>query len=106
MYAVCGQAQKSINWRANIERMLDMLISREAARIHRTGVSGIEIGDGQVLRKIRRQAHLLAPKLAVWIVQPGLTRAAASIGQLHLLAVTELYLKETYAVPLGVIASA
>jgi hypothetical protein len=105
LYAVCGQAQKSVSWRGNIERMLDMLIRRDTARIQRTGVSGIEIGSGQILRKLRRQAHLLAPRFAVWIVQPGLSKALASTKQLHLLAVTELYLKETYAAPFAVIGS-
>ena len=70
-----------------------------------TGVSGIETGTGQALRKLRRQAHLLVPKMAVWVVQPGLSKALASTQQLHLLAVTELYLRETYAAPFGVIGS-
>lgn len=82
-----------------------MVISRDAARVRRTGVSGIEIGNGPLLRKLRRQAHLLVPNLAVWVVQPGISRALASTNQLHLLAVTELYLKETYAAQFGVIAS-
>lgn len=106
LYAVCGQAQKSINWRSDIERMLDMLITRDAARTARTGVSGIEVGNGKLLRQILRQAHLMVPKLAIWVVQPGLSKAMASTNQLLLLAVTELYLNETFAAPFGVIASA
>lgn len=106
LYAVCGQAQKSVSWRGNVERMLDMLISRDVARIQRTGVSGIEVGNSQIFRRLRRQAHLLSPRFAVWIVQPGLSKALASTNQLHLLAVTELYLKETYAAPFAVIGSA
>jgi superfamily II DNA or RNA helicase len=106
LYAVCGQAQKSVIWRGNVERMLDMLINRDAARFQRTGISGIELGDGKLLRKVRRRAHLLAPSLSVWIVQPGMSKAAATTNQLQLLAVTELYLNETHAAPFGVIASA
>lgn len=106
LYAVCGQAQKSILWRGNVERMLTMLTNRDAARNQRTGVSGIEVGDGKLLRKLRRRAHLLAPSLSVWIVQPGMSKAAATANQLQLIPVTELYLKETYAAPFGVIASA
>ena len=106
LYAVCGQAQKSIAWRNNIERMLTMLLNRESARVLRSGVSGIEIGDAKLLRRLRRRAHLLAPSLSVWIAQPGLSRAAATVNQLQLLAVTELYLKETHGAPFGVLASA
>jgi superfamily II DNA or RNA helicase len=106
LYAVCGQAQKSVGWRANVERMMSMLIKREIARRHRTGISGIDVGDLRLLRKIARRIHLLEPVFAVWIAQPGLSKALASVGQLHLLSVTELYLKETHAAPFGVIASA
>jgi superfamily II DNA or RNA helicase len=105
LYAVCGQAQKSILWRENVERMLTMLINRDSARAQRTGVSGIEVGDGKLLRKLKRRVHLLAPSLSVWIVQPGMSKAAATTNQLQLLAVTELFLKETCASPFGVIAS-
>jgi hypothetical protein len=48
----------------------------------------------------------MTPKLAIWVVQPGLSKAAATTNQLVLLAVTELYLNETFAAPFGVIASA
>jgi hypothetical protein len=105
LYAVCGQAQKSIAWRSSIERMLSMLIKRTGARSHRTGSSGIELGDTKMLRKLSRRAHLLEPAFSVWIVQPGVSKTAATTNQLHLLAVTELYLKETHAVPFGLIAS-
>ena len=40
------------------------------------------------------------------IVQPGLSKAAASIEQLKLLSLTEVFLWETRMIELGVIASA
>ncbi|MEJ0035181.1 MAG: DEAD/DEAH box helicase family protein [Gammaproteobacteria bacterium] len=106
LYAVCGQAQKSIVWRENIARMLEMLVVRDSQRARRSGVSGIERGNSTLLRKLWRKSHLLAPNFSVWIVQPGLSKAKVSERQLHLLAVTELYLKETFNVPLSVIGSA
>jgi hypothetical protein len=105
LYTVCGQAQKCVVWRESLTRMLEMLIKREDRRASRIGVSGIEKGDSKSLRQLFRRAHLLIPEFAVWVVQPALSRAAASVNQLHLLAVTELYLKETFAIPFGVIAS-
>jgi hypothetical protein len=47
----------------------------------------------------------LTPEFRIFIVQPGLSKGRAGEDQLALLAVTELYLQETYAIPLGVIAS-
>jgi hypothetical protein len=45
------------------------------------------------------------PHPNVFLVQPGMSRAGASLAQLQLLAVTERYPTETYEVPLGVICS-
>jgi hypothetical protein len=44
-------------------------------------------------------------RLRVFIVQPGLSVAEVSQEQLELLAVTESYLKQTFAVPLEIVAS-
>jgi hypothetical protein len=44
-------------------------------------------------------------KLKVFVVQPGLSKAAASASQMTLLAVTERYLSDTYEVPFSVMCS-
>ena len=44
-------------------------------------------------------------RLRAFIVQPGLSIAEVSKEQLELLAVTENYLKETFAVPLEIVGS-
>lgn len=54
---------------------------------------------------MKRRLRTLRPEFHISIVQPGLSQACAEMAQLELLAVTELYLQETYAVPFGVIAS-
>jgi superfamily II DNA or RNA helicase len=106
LYAVCGQAQKSIRWRESVDRLLAHLRLREGRRISAGQPSRIEKGDARILHEIVNGAHLLRPDYRVWIVQPGLSKSRASAEQLRLLGATELYLSETYRIPLHVIASA
>lgn len=105
LYAVCGQAQRSAHWKGDPDRLFTHLIAREFSRIKRTGVTRFEHGDLKTLPTLRRRAQELTPRFTVHVVQPGLSRSAATVNQLELLAATELYLKETFAVNFGVIAS-
>lgn len=105
LYEVCGQAQRSVSWRGVVERLLEHLERREAKRKKGGQVSRFELGDAAALRALRRKAQDLGPAMEVVIVQPGLARHEASDDQLDLLAVTELYLRETFGVPLRVIGS-
>lgn len=105
LYAVCGQAQSSVFWKGQVESLIEHLLRREAKRIARGGVSRFERGDNKALKIIRRRLRSLKPEFQIHIVQPGLSKSQANTAQLDLLAVTELYLKETYGVTLAVIAS-
>ncbi|MFT9206418.1 hypothetical protein [Acetobacter orientalis] len=68
-------------------------------------VSRFERGDLRGLRDLGKKAKLLLPEFKVFIVQPGLSKKALVNRQLDLLGATELYLMDTAAIPLGVIAS-
>jgi superfamily II DNA or RNA helicase len=105
LYAVCGQAVKSVPWKGRIEKMCRLLGKRQAAREARTGVSGFEVGDRSALVALRRRARYLNVTLTITVVQPGLSAAQASEAQLDLLAATASYVKETYAADLRVIGS-
>ena len=105
LYAVCGQAQRSVFWRGDVRRLLGHLRRREEARLRKHEVSRFERGDFALLDDISRGAPFLMPEFKISIVQPGLSKGGASVDQLDLLAVTELYLRETHAIELGVIAS-
>ena len=105
LYAVCGQAQKSVAWKADAENLIRHLRVRSAARRDRHGVDRFERGDEAGLTALGHKARFLIPDVRIFIVQPGLSRAGASVGQLDLLAATEAYLRETYAVPLTVVGS-
>jgi hypothetical protein len=106
LYAVCGQAVKSVPWRGRVEKMCKLLGKREAAREARTRVSGFELGDRSALVALRRRARYMTIFLTITIVQPGLSAQAASTAQLNLLAAAASYVKETYAADLRVIGNA
>lgn len=106
LYAVCGQAQRSVGWRGNVEGLLEHLMRRDERRRRLHGVSRFERGDNAKLRELLYRLRTLTPEVKVFVVQPGLSRAAAGASHLDLFAATELYLQETLAVGFGVIASA
>ncbi|WP_149536620.1 DEAD/DEAH box helicase [Siccirubricoccus phaeus] len=106
LYVVCGQAQKSVRWRGDAEALFRHLQLREGQRIARGAPSRFERGDLAALRRLEGQLRGAEREFSVFIVQPGLSRAAAEGDHLELLAATETYLMETFGLPLGVIASA
>jgi superfamily II DNA or RNA helicase len=109
LYEVCGQAQKSICWMASPEKRTDLfthLLRREARRQEAGALSRYEIGDGELLLTIREMSHLCPVSLKIYIVQPGVSKAAATRDQLELMSATENHLMETFQLGFGVIASA
>jgi hypothetical protein len=94
MYELCGQAQKSARRRGNTPEMIGRLISRERQRLRRGARSGFEHGDLDGLYRLSDQSSRLLPNLEVVIVQPGLSKARVSADILHLLASTEVYVRE------------
>jgi len=109
LYEVCGQAQRSVKWLVNRGARVELfvhLLRRNAMRIARQRPTRFERGDPDVLRDIRDKSQLYDLSLKIFVVQPGLSKAAATIDQMTLLAVTERYLKETYEIPFEVICSA
>jgi hypothetical protein len=108
LYVVCGQAQRSICWLANKDRRTDLfahLLKREGQRLAKGKATRFDLGDRQKLGELHELSRRCEVSLSVFIVQPGLSQAAASRSQLLLLAVAERYLTETYQVPFAVICS-
>lgn len=105
LYAVCGQAQRSVHWKSRVRELIQHMLRRDDTRRNRTGVSRFELGDLQRLREISRRVSFFTTEVKIFVVQPGLSAATAATNQLELLAVTEVYLKETFQIDLGVIAS-
>lgn len=108
LYVVCGQAQRSANWLTNRERRTDFfnhLLKRNAARETNGKSSRIERGDIELLKRLKDMSRYQDVRFKVIIVQPGLSKKVATESQLTLLAVTERYLSDTYAIPLTVICA-
>ena len=106
LYDVCGQIQKSIRWLEKPRDLFTHLMRREPRRYKGNEATRYEIGSVKDLLRIREKVESQRTLLRAFLVQPGLSVAQASTEQLELLAVTENYLMETFAVPLTVIASA
>ena len=105
LYEVCGQAQKSVRWREYPARLLKRMRKRENARMAVGHPSRFERGDIGTLKGLISCCQELEPDYHVWIVQPGLSKAIIEPKQMDLLAATEVFLSETYGIPLRVIAS-
>jgi hypothetical protein len=105
LYAVCGQAQKSIRWREYPRSFLKHLQKREADRVKASRPSRLEKGSTSLLNSITNQWRDLIFEFEVVIVQPGISKTAVSSPQLELLAATESYLLETWNIPLTVWSS-
>jgi superfamily II DNA or RNA helicase len=108
LYVLCGQAQRSIGWLHNKDRKTDLfthLLRREATRVDSGRPSRLEIGTKETILELREQSRRHEVRLKVFIVQPGLSKAVASLEQMRLLGVTEQFLLETYEVPFGIICS-
>lgn len=105
LYEVCGQAQKSIRWLEKPRDLFTHLLRREPRRRGTRQATRYEIGSATDLLRIREKADSQRVSLRVFIVQPGLSKAEATREQLELLAVTENYLLETFAVPFAIVAS-
>ncbi len=105
LYELCGQAQKSVRWREKPRGLFTHLMRREPLQFKGDSITQYELGGKSDLLRVRERVEVQPMHLRVFVVQPGLSKVEASQEQLELLAVTENYLLETFAVPLKVVAS-
>ena len=95
LYEVCGQAQKSVRWKRNLELMFRHLIRREKNRESRYDRTGFILGDGNKLYELEDKSRFVRAQFSIVIAQPGLAKKDISPPLLKLLASTEVYLHET-----------
>jgi superfamily II DNA or RNA helicase len=105
LYEVCGQAQKSIRWLEKPRDLFTHLLRREPRMSKGKKYTRYQLGDEADLLRIREKADIQRVLLRINIVQPGIARSQIKLEQLELLAVTDNYLMETFAVPFGVVTS-
>ncbi|HKO20073.1 MAG TPA: DEAD/DEAH box helicase family protein [Acidobacteriaceae bacterium] len=103
LYEVCGQANRSANWRTtDVSNFFNYLGRRARRRIDRTNVSPFIVGDGATFYRLQERAIVMKRRMEVVIAQPGLSAASATEGQLLLLAASEAYLRAKADAPLQV----
>ena len=94
LYEVCGQAMRGARWRDNAALpLLEHLDRRVADYTRRLGGSAFEIGDREVLFRIRQRAPRLFPRFTTIIAQPGLSVGSASDEQLRLISGAASYVQ-------------
>lgn len=106
LYAVCGQAQKSVRWRESPRYLLKHLLHQEELRIKAGKASRFERGNRCTVQQLINVSRELTFAYKIVIVQPGLSKARIDSSFLDVLGATESFLQETYSMPLTVIANA
>ena len=106
-YEVCGQAQKSSNWKyKEPEEMLNHLLRRETKKGKDGECSRIQKGSHDLMVKLLKMSKRKLPvKYSIYVVQPGVTKKTATDEILTLLGVTESFLKERTGIELKVITN-
>ena len=106
-YEVCGQAQKSANWKyKEAEEFIGHLLRREMKHEGGYECSRIQKGDKETLVKLLKLAKKKIPvNYSIYIVQPGVSKVRITNEILTLLGVTDSYLKDKTGIDLRVITS-
>lgn len=104
LYEVCGQAVRSSRLVHNPDALFRQLERRE--KTNRGGrPTRFEKGDRKTLVSLRRRLRKLRTRFEIYIVQPGLSKAAIQADLASVLGAADTYLRETTGAPLQVIAS-
>lgn len=103
VYQVAGQAEKSIKWFADKEKLIVRLMERERSRLKQGKSSRIDKGRYEDLIHLAKVARYASFKLGVAIVQPAISKAKVSNEQLSILGATAAYIDEISGVKLRVI---
>ncbi|WP_180956515.1 DEAD/DEAH box helicase [Bacillus canaveralius] len=105
LYEVCGQANKSVDWRKNLLKIINHIRHREKLRNKADKRSRFEIGDHKELAILESKMKVYDLQLKVFIVQPGISKDKMTQSQLNILAATEHYLQSTFKIGLTVIGN-
>lgn len=106
-YDVCGQAQKSINWKhkKGLE-FFEHLLRRKTKVRHGNERSRLEKGTESDLERLMMIAKNRKPmEFEIFIIQPSLSKQNTTENIMTLLGVTENYLKEVGDIDLNVIVN-
>lgn len=105
VYQVVGQAQKSVKWFGDKEKLIQRLMDRERDRLKKGKATRIDKGSFQDLINLARISRYSDFQLGVAIVQPAISKAKMSNDQLTVIGATEAYIDEVSGVKLRVITN-
>lgn len=105
LYEVCGQAEKSVEWKQDMIKVVKRMEEREKNRINQGRASRFEIGDFELLQEIENRLRMYPATLKIFIVQPGVKGDSITEDMNQVLMACKTYLKETYGIPLNLICS-
>jgi hypothetical protein len=95
MWTGPAASELAIDWRTPLGQKLSGILNyqwRQAKRQARGVSSRFELGDQALLETLREMSDTTPVTLKIFVVQPGVSRAAITEPQLRLLSVTENYL--------------
>ena len=105
LYEVCGQAEKSVEWKCNMSSVIERMIKRESKRINEAKVSRFEKGNFEILSEIKNRLKYYPARLTIFVVQPGVDGKAITKDMHQILMASRTYLQETYGVEMKLICS-
>lgn len=105
LYEVCGQAEKSVEWKQDMISVVDRMIRRENKRINDEKNSRFEIGNFEVLGEIKNRLKMYSSTLKIFVVQPGVNGESITDDMHQVLMASKTYLQETYGIDMGLICS-
>jgi hypothetical protein len=107
LYAVCGQAARSVRWIGNPPKLLDHLVHRRRKRLRDRGEDRLMRGTEQLLKRFARAVPDSNVQFRVFAVQPGLSKARVGTGQnvVDVLAAVDAYLHDAVELDFNIICS-
>lgn len=105
LYEVCGQSNKSVDWKKDISKLITHMKRRESLRYKKGGRSRFEVGSQKTISILEKKLNYYKSQLNVIVVQPGVSKSKVSNPQLEVLGSTEHYLLSTYQIGFKVIMS-
>lgn len=105
LYEVCGQAEKSVEWKQDMIKVVERMLKREKQRISNERPTRFELGDCEILEEIKNRLKFYSSSLKIYIVQPGVDGDAITQDMNQVLMASKVYLQETYGVDLRLICS-
>ncbi|MCJ8519522.1 hypothetical protein ABID21_002249 [Pseudorhizobium tarimense] len=103
LYEVAGQSLKSVQFCHKPKRFLRNMMNREKRRLERGEPTRFDRGTIGALRRLYASWNQYRFEYKVWIVQPGISKKAASQPILQLLGLVEKALIDHRRIPLTVI---